>query len=335
MNQSELSALLKPETARIDQTMRRDLAGVGNPLLGEVLEYAIFNGGKRVRPLLAVLAARLCHQRQGLTLTPEREETLYRLALTFEYLHAASLLHDDVIDRADRRRGRETANRVWDNTHVILAGDYLHTRAMHLAGTIGGVESLATICAATQAMVESEFLQLQNAEGQERSEARYFAVLQGKTAALIAAAATTGALFSQATEVERQALHTFGSNLGLTFQIVDDLLDYDGDQAKTGKAVGNDFQEGKMTLPLILALERAELTKRQTLLDLLNATPEERTAAFPQAREIVRQAGGMQAARERAEALINEAVDALTLFPRSPEQEVMTALARYVLNREG
>jgi octaprenyl-diphosphate synthase len=335
VNTSALISLLKPETAAIDQVMRQDLAEVGNPLLAEVLEYAIFNGGKRVRPLLTVLAARLCWQRQGHAPTREQTADLYRLALAFEYLHAASLLHDDVIDRADSRRGRETANRVWDNTHVILAGDFLHTRAMCLAGAIGGVECLTTIGTATQAMVASEFLQLQNADSRERSRKRYFQVLDGKTAALIAAATRCGAIVARAETAEQEALHLFGYNLGLTFQIVDDLLDYGGDPQKTGKAVGNDFQEGKMTLPLILALELAQAHDLDWFLMLLHATADERRAAFPQARAIITSSGGMQAARDQALALVNEATAALAIFAKGPEQEIMIALAHYVLNREG
>ena len=334
MNHSELIALLKPETAHIDQAMRQDLAGIGSPRLGQVLEYAIFNGGKRVRPLLTVLAARLCRQRQGQDNGVEPRASLYRLSLAFEYLHAASLLHDDVIDRADSRRGRAAANRVWDNTHVILAGDFLHTRAMLLAGTIGGEECLATIGLATSAMVESEFMQLENAENRDPSPDRYFAVLHGKTAALIAAATSTGAIFSRASQDECQALHTFGHNLGLTFQIVDDLLDYQGDPQKTGKAVGNDFKEGKMTLPLILALDRARLDDREALLALLHGTAEERAKALPQARDIIQRADGFHEAKEKARSLVGEAIDALALFGKTPEREVMTALAGYVLNRE-
>ncbi len=334
MQQSELISLLKPETAKIDQAMRQDLAVIGNRRLREVVEYAIFNGGKRVRPLLTVLAARLCNQRPGQELDQAAAANLYQLALTFEYLHAASLLHDDVIDHAASRRGRATANRVWDNTHVILAGDFLHTRAMLLAGTIGGAESLSTIANATAAMVESEFLQLENASNKSTSQALYFQVLNGKTAALISAAASTGAIFAKATSRERQALHTYANNLGLTFQIVDDLLDYQGDPQKTGKAVGNDFQEGKMTLPLILALDKGTPQDRATLTDLLHGTAAERATTFQQAQSLIEQAEGFAAARDQAEALVNEAIDALDIFSNSPERETMTALARYVLNRE-
>lgn len=335
MNQSELISLLAPETAKIDQAMRCDLALVESPRLREVLEYAILTGGKRVRPLLTILASRLCWQNQGKDISPEVMTNLYRLALSFEYLHAASLLHDDVIDRADSRRGRATANRLWGNSQVILAGDFLHARAMLLAGTLGGMECLSAIGSATEAMVESEFLQLDNAETQETSQLRYFEVLEGKTAALIAAATTTGALFACASLAEQQALNTFGRNLGLTFQIVDDLLDYQGDPQKTGKAVGNDFQEGKMTLPLIIALEQAAPSDKTILTALLGGTPEDRRKNLPHAYRLIDKAHGFDAARDKARALVNEAITALAIFPDNKEQRIMTALAGYVLARQG
>ena len=332
MNHQELAALLKPQTAIIDQAMADDLASITNPRLHEVLRYAIFNGGKRVRPLLTILTARLCWHTRGQNASPGQMADLYRLALTFEYLHAASLLHDDVIDQSDSRRGRSTANRVWDNTHVILAGDFLHARAMQLAGTIGGLDCLAMVSLATAAMVESEFIQLENAEQHNASQHRYFEVLQGKTAALIAAAACTGVIFANGSDEERRAVNTFATNLGLTFQIVDDLLDYTGDPKKTGKAVGNDFQEGKMTLPLLLALDQATAADRVSLLALLDS--DGAATDFTQARELIARAGGFDAARQKAKGLITEAVAALEVFEKSAELDVMIALSQYVLNRD-
>ncbi|NOX25058.1 MAG: polyprenyl synthetase family protein, partial [Deltaproteobacteria bacterium] len=256
---------MRPEIARINEIMRQDLRVIENTLLAQVVEYAIFNGGKRIRPMLTVLGASLCG-------CPASDD-LSRLALTFEYLHAASLLHDDVIDHAQKRRGRTAANKVWGNTHVILAGDFLHSRAMRLAGTLGGHDCLDTICRATAAMVESEFLQLQNAQNQELTEDYYFQVLQGKTAALIAAACEVGGIFAAADTTMRAALALFGKNLGLSFQIIDDILDYCGNPVKTGKAVGNDFQEGKMTLPLLYALRQDTGKDSDTLRALLTAEP--------------------------------------------------------------
>ncbi|VAW42064.1 Octaprenyl-diphosphate synthase / Dimethylallyltransferase / Geranyltranstransferase (farnesyldiphosphate synthase) / Geranylgeranyl pyrophosphate synthetase [hydrothermal vent metagenome] len=316
---------IRPETEKIDLIMGQDLsAAIDNPLLSEVIKYAVFNGGKRIRPLLTILSAGL----EGCN-SPD----LYRLALTFEYLHAASLLHDDVIDHADERRGRKAANKVWSNTHVILAGDFLHSHAMRLAGTVGGISCLKVICRATAAMVESEFLQLQNAEKRETAESYYFAVLRGKTAALIAAACETGAIFADSTRDKKQALALFGTNLGLAFQIIDDLLDYLGDEAKTGKAVGNDFQEGKMTLPLLYAL-RGDSNDSRELKELLANTAADRNSYFTRARDIISITGGFTAARQRAVSLIDEALAALNIFPDSSAKDTLHALAHYVLERD-
>ena len=334
MEQNELLALLKPETQRIDRVMAEDLKIIDNRLLAEVTEYAIFNGGKRIRPLLTILAAKLCWMAGGSPADQTAETELYKMALTFEYLHAASLLHDDVIDHADQRRGKKAANKVWSNTHVILAGDFLHTRAMLLAGTGGGSECLAKIYQATSAMVESEFLQLQNAQTVDSSEENYFKVLKGKTAALIAAACETGAIFAQGRENECAAIALFGANLGLTFQIVDDLLDYLGDAKKTGKAVGNDFQEGKMTLPLLYAVNRGDPEDRKLLDQLLADSSMARRQAIDQGRRIIERSGGFSYARGKAESLINEAVTALEIFPDGAEKGILTALSKYVLKRE-
>ncbi len=317
---------LRPEIAKIDEVMRDDLNVIENDLLGRVIEYAIFNGGKRIRPMLTILAAGLCGKHST--------DVLYRLALCFEYLHAASLLHDDVIDHAKKRRGKTAANEVWGNTHVILAGDFLHARAMRLAGTLGGAECLEVICQAVAAMVESEFLQLQNVEQQELSEDYYFKVLHGKTAALIAAACKVGGIFASGNKDQLAALSLFGTNLGLSFQIADDLLDYWGDPAKTGKAVGNDFQEGKMTLPLIYTLRQDSGKGGKILRGLLAATPEERSKSFTDGRAIMEAAGGFAYAGQKAKDLIAEALEGLDIFPSSPAKDILTILAAYVLERK-
>ena len=243
MEKVDLLARLKHEIDLVDETMQADLQNLaGKELipsnLVEVLEHALFNGGKRIRPLLCILSAALC----GNT-----SKAVYLLAIAFEYLHVATLLHDDVIDHADTRRHRPTINRLFGLTPAILAGDFLHARSMFLVGTLGGKQSLELICNATEAMVAGEFLQLANAQKLNQSEKDYFAVINGKTALFIGAICETGGIFAGAHDREIEALKTYGANLGKAFQIQDDLLDYLGDQAKTGKAVGNDFCEGKMT----------------------------------------------------------------------------------------
>lgn len=325
MNNAELLAAFKEKAGLIDAAMKEDLAVIQSPLLAEIIHHAIFQGGKRIRPLLTLLAASL--------VGPPPADTA-RLAISFEYLHAASLLHDDVIDHALLRRGAQTANTIWGMEPVILAGDYLHAHAMALASEVGGPAAMALIGRATAAMVESEFLQLHNAREILISEEKYFQVLKGKTAALIAAACEAGIGHSQGTVAQRLALHTYGANLGLAFQIVDDLLDYLGDPVKTGKTVGNDFQEGKMTLPLIKTLERAEAKDREALVALLKASPGERSGQLSAAHSLMEKYQGFSQARAKAESLIIEALARLTIFKESKAKEALTGLAHYVLSRD-
>lgn len=329
-----LLAGLKAEAVKIDQAMRADLAEITNNPLAQALGYALFNGGKRVRPLLTVFMSRLLPEKAASAKGERDESRLSRLAMVFEYLHAASLLHDDVIDRAEQRRGKATANTVWGSTPAILAGDYLHARAMFIAGSEGGQEALVLISKATFAMVEAEFLQMQNVQAKELSEARYFAVLEGKTAALIAAACETGILAAGGGESERQAARAYGVNLGLAFQIVDDLLDYLGDPAKTGKAVGNDFIEAKMTLPLIHALETGGPEEREVLSDLLSADRTRRVREVEVARVILEETNGFGYAQQTAVRLIDTAQQALSGFPGSPARDMLLGLSQYVLTRE-
>ncbi len=319
-----LRNILKAEAATIDAAMEADLVAVQSPLLHEVLCHALFQGGKRIRPLLV---------RYSASLIGEPPAHVNTLASVFEYLHAASLLHDDVIDHADLRRGKETANRLWGNEAVILAGDYLLARAMELVAAFGGAECQRLVSEAIRRMVEGEFLQMRVAETRNASEASYFAILQGKTAALIGAACEVGIVFAGGTRQQRRALRTYGTNLGLAFQIIDDLLDYHGDPNETGKAVGNDFQEGKMTLPLLMALANAGGADRARLEALLAATPETRRAAFAEARRLLDASGAFANARAKAETLITEAIASLAIFPDTAARQVLTGLAGYVLTR--
>ena len=325
MNSSELLAALKQQAAMIDKTMEADLKTVESPLLAKIINHGIFQGGKRVRPLLTMMAASLIGKPPADTAN---------LAISFEYLHAASLLHDDVIDHADLRRGKETANKIWGISPVILAGDFLHARAMGLAGTVGGREGMRIIGQATAAMVEAEFLQIQTAEEIILDDANYFKVLMGKTAALISAACEAGVIHAQGNEEQRQALRTYGTNLGLAFQIIDDLLDYLGDPAKTGKVVGNDFQEGKMTLPLINTLAQANEEDREILISLLKGSADERNKQVNTAHILINKYQGFDTARQKAQALMDEALSGLDIFADGPAKDTLIGLAHYVLNRD-
>ncbi|MFZ5773275.1 MAG: polyprenyl synthetase family protein [Thermodesulfobacteriota bacterium] len=339
MDKNELLALLQPDIENINETMRREISQCGNARLQHILEYALFNGGKRIRPLLTVLAARLCafnRMPEGLAAEDELQPpvNLYQLAAVFEFLHGASLLHDDVIDNAGRRRGKPSANSVWDNTQVILAGDYLHTRAMTMAGTAGDHHTLALIGFATAAMIQAEFQQMQTVQERNLSEENYFAVLRGKTGCLISAACEVGAYFAQGSEQHQLALRSYGDALGLAFQVVDDLLDYQGDPAKTGKAIGNDFVEGKMTLPLLHALQNSTEAASAHIIDLLKGEAAARAAKITEVHGFIAQHGGFAYARQGAEALVEAANEALAVFPDCQSRRVLAGLAQYVLTRQ-
>ncbi|MEW6219991.1 MAG: polyprenyl synthetase family protein [Thermodesulfobacteriota bacterium] len=323
MTKDEFVARCAGEIAAIDQAMRQDLATVSSPLLRQVLEYALFAGGKRVRPLLVVLTARLAGAREPV-LAP---------AMAFEYLHVATLLHDDIIDGAAKRRGRPVASAVWGATPAILAGDYLHARSLFLVGSLGGPACLAAVCGATAAMVEGEFLQLALAGQSLVGETDYRAVIQAKTAALITAACQVGGQLAKAAPEAVAALGRYGQGLGQAFQIIDDCLDYGGEEAVTGKATGTDFLEGKQTLPLILARERAPADDRQRLADLLAADPAARRAALPWVTALIAREGGFAQARQQAATLVAAALADLGTLPPAPERDLLAGLAGYVLSR--
>ena len=333
MDKVDLLARLKTEIAAVDLAMQEDLQALVNKKqiatdLLEVLEHVLLNGGKRIRPLLCILTARLCS-------TPGKE--IYSLAIAFEYLHVATLLHDDVIDHADTRRGRPAANKLFGLTAAILAGDFLHARSMFLVGTLGGRRCLDLICRSTEAMVAGEFLQLSNVHNLNQSENDYFSVINGKTALFIGSICETGGIFAGADNSKIQALRQYGANLGLAFQIQDDLLDYLGDSAKTGKEVGNDFYEGKMTLPLIHALATANKQEGNFLLDLLKGQKSDRIAKFEDAREIIRKNSGFGYAEKLAEKLVDTGIESLAIFVSEQNREtldLLTGLARYAISRE-
>lgn len=339
MDKETLLKRLQPEIELINETMARELSSVQSSLLAEVIQHGVMGGGKRIRPLLTILAGRLTaftRMPDGIAAEEEIQppDDLYRLSSVFEFLHAASLLHDDVIDHSDTRRGQKTANRVWDETTAVLAGDYLHTKAMTMAGTIGGADILAIIGQATEAMIDAEFLQMQAVHESNLSEEHYFQVLRGKTGALIGSACEVGALFAEADAEQCAAIRTFGDGLGLAFQMVDDLLDYQGESSETGKAVGNDFSEGKMTLPLIHALSNCNDDDRHFIMELLGATPEMRLQNTGKVSQIMQDNGSFAYTREGADTLIEAALESLDTFKDSIAKETLRGVAAYVLSRK-
>jgi octaprenyl-diphosphate synthase len=223
------------------------------PMIPQLAGHIVAAGGKRLRPLLTLAAARMCGyggaQHVG-------------LAACVEFIHTATLLHDDVVDESGLRRGRDSANAIFGNQASVLVGDFLFSRSFQLMVDAGSLEVLAILANAAATIAEGEVLQLTTANDPSTTEKAYYAVIRGKTASLFAAAVQVGALVAGRPKADADALGAYGMNLGLAFQIVDDVLDYDADQAALGKTVGDDFREGKATLPILLAYERGSADER-------------------------------------------------------------------------
>ena len=327
---ASLFASIKNIAVRMEATMSRDLDQTmvdNDPLLNEVLRYALLTGGKRLRPMLVIVSSRLCGR---------DEDDLYLLATAFEYLHVATLIHDDVIDHADNRRGLEAVGKKYGMAAAILAGDWLHAHSMYLIGSLAGKQGLDIFCDATAAMVDGEFLQLRYLSDTAVTEKQYFDVILRKTARLISSTCEIGALFGGGTAEQATALATYGRKIGIAFQIIDDLLDYLGDQQATGKLVGNDFIEGKLTLPLIHAFSHADEQERAALLASIQGD-RSRTEASATAKQIMYELGSFEFSRQKAEQEVEEGLAAIAIFKRSQHQEslsILEGLAGYILTRD-
>lgn len=315
---------------RVEAVMRDDLATAlagCDPLLVEVIRYTLFTGGKRIRPLLTVLSSRCCGR---------DDNDLYLLAAAFEYLHVATLVHDDVIDRAAQRRGQATVVARFGLTAAILAGDWLHARSMYLIGRLAGPSGLEIFCAATLSMVNGEFVQLRLVGDTKSDEQQYFEVIRQKTGNLIASTCAVGALFAGADERRVQALTAYGDLIGAAFQVVDDLLDFQGNPGTTGKKTGNDFVEGKMTLPLLHALRQASETDRHSIEELL-ASDRTDPASYRQVVALIARYDGFAGAADEARRLIDRAIAALAPVTRAGGEDesirLLRELALYILAR--
>jgi octaprenyl-diphosphate synthase len=248
-----LLALVADDLTRVNALIRERMSSEHAPRIPEISAHLIEAGGKRLRPILTLAASRLCGY-------PGSDHI--KLAATVEFIHTATLLHDDVVDESAKRRGRATANILWDNKSSVLVGDYLFSRAFQLMVETGSLEVLAILSNASAVIAEGEVLQLTTAHDLTTDIARYDQVIRGKTAALFAAATEVGGVISGVAPERVAALRTYGDGLGMAFQLADDLLDYGGSSAALGKNVGDDFREGKVTLPVILAYGRGDGTAK-------------------------------------------------------------------------
>jgi octaprenyl-diphosphate synthase len=320
--QYPLFAQLDEDLQRIEEEINKNLQS-SVPLIALVTRYIMRSGGKRLRPLLTVLAARLLNY-QG--------NDHYGLSIVFEYLHAATLLHDDVVDNAELRRGRPSANTLWGNAAVVLVGDFLLATSFFLSVMSGNLKILRILSETTTSMAEGEVLQLINSDNLEISEEEYIEVIKRKTAILISAACQIGAILGRANGEQEEAMRLFGLNLGIAFQLRDDFLDYAGSEEEFGKPVGKDLQEGKITLPLIHALQSSNDGDRQRLVELITSD-RDYEQIFGKVKKAIRNYQGLDYTDKLANHHITEAKSALSIFPESPTRQSLIEIAEYVVTR--
>jgi octaprenyl-diphosphate synthase len=292
-------------------------------LIPQLAGHIISAGGKRLRPMLTLAAARLCGY-QG--------DRQIALAAAVEFIHTATLLHDDVVDASDLRRGLATANALWGNKPSVLVGDFLFSRAFQLMVADGSLEVLRILSNASAVIAEGEVLQLMTANDLATTEAAYLEVIGAKTAALFAAASEIGGVIAERPVAEIAALADYGRNLGMAFQLVDDMLDYSARQAELGKTVGDDFRDGKMTLPIVLALKAATAEEREFWHRTLEAQEQEESD-LPRAIQLMRQHGTLDETLARARSYADAAVEALMIFPDQPIRRALIEAAQFCLER--
>ncbi|MDU8928741.1 polyprenyl synthetase family protein [Alisedimentitalea sp. MJ-SS2] len=309
--------------AAVNVLIRERMASEHAPRIPEVTAHLVEAGGKRLRPMLTLAAADLCGYDGPYDV---------HLAATVEFIHTATLLHDDVVDESGQRRGRPTANLLWDNKSSVLVGDYLFSRSFQLMVETGSLRVLDILANASATIAEGEVLQLTAAQDLRTDESVYLQVVRGKTAALFSAATEVGGVIAGAPEEQVQALYNYGDALGIAFQIVDDLLDYSGDVAATGKNVGDDFRERKLTLPVIKAVAKADAEERAFWQRTIEKGKQgEGDLEF--ALGLLNKHDTLAATRDDALAWAEKAKTALEVLPKHEVRDMLRDIADYVVAR--
>jgi len=316
-----LTALIADDLCAVDELVHARMAspvGVIPNLAGHLIDA----GGKRIRPMITLASARMLGG---------GGDQVRKLAAAVEFIHTATLLHDDVVDESDRRRGRDSANRVWGNAASVLVGDFLFARAFNLMVECGDLQVLDILAQASSVIAEGEVMQLAAANDADTSRQRYMDIIGAKTAALFAAAARVGAVAAGRPGREADLLERFGRSLGLAFQLVDDALDYGGVSAAMGKNVGDDFREGKLTLPVAIARDAGDAEERAFWRRVMGG--DQREGDFVQAQNLVRRRGGVTGTLDEARRFADDARDALSSLPHNAYRVALDALASFVVER--
>ncbi|MFL2850615.1 MAG: polyprenyl synthetase family protein [Pseudohongiellaceae bacterium] len=293
-------------------------------LVESIGHYIVDAGGKRLRPMLTLLASKAC----GID-----SQQHIPMAAVIEFIHTATLLHDDVVDMSTLRRGRPTANSKWNNPSSVLVGDFIYSRAFQVLVKIGDMRIMKIIADTTNKIAEGEVLQLIAKNNPNASEANYMQVIENKTAILFQAAAQCGALLANADEASEKGLQNFGKSIGMAFQLIDDVLDYAGDATDLGKNIGDDLAEGKPTLPLIYAIEKGD-KQQQKLIQQALRTEQLNPEMLKDVIEIVRQSGGLEYTQSLAKAQSKVALNCLQALPDSEYRQAMKAMVNFSLSRK-
>jgi octaprenyl-diphosphate synthase len=306
----------------VEQQFRKDLES-DVPLIRKVGEYVLSSGGKRIRPALLLLAARLCEY---------SADKAIPLASVVEFIHTATLLHDDVVDSANLRRGIASANSLWGNEASVLVGDFLFSKSFSLMVGVGSLDILRVLSDATTVIAEGEVMQLLCTGEIDLTEERYIGVVRSKTAILMSAACEAGAILGAVSPKLQQALANFGMELGIAFQLMDDILDYTATEEEFGKSIGHDLEEGKITLPLIHTLRHCSDNER-AVIEAVIEKDEMSLEEFRVVSGLVKQYGGIEYTIDAARAYISRCTSHLGLFTDSPVRQAMIDLAEYVVTR--
>ncbi|HMD49552.1 MAG TPA: polyprenyl synthetase family protein [Bryobacteraceae bacterium] len=319
----EVLELVKDDLAKVEREISLESVASVDAVT-TIGRYLQDGGGKRLRPIMVLLASKLVG---GVT------DGSIRMAAVVEMIHAATLVHDDVIDIAETRRGRPSPNAIWGNHTCVLAGDWLYMQAFQMAVRERNFHVLDLLITLTQMMVEGELLQLERIGKIAISEADYMELVDRKTASLFSACARLGALMGGASETTEARLGDFAWNLGIAFQLVDDVLDFTAREKTLGKPVGSDLREGKVTLPLIYALERASADERRMVETVLSQGSYQ-DVRFEQIRRMIERQRGFERANERAQSFTEKARCIMVEFPESPAQRALAALTDLVTDRD-
>ncbi len=319
MTFATISSLVEEQLQSVNETVLRCLESPVEAIKS-IGHYLIESGGKRVRPLVVLLSAKAC--------LVEGDEPI-TMAAIIEFIHTATLLHDDVVDGSNLRRGRPTANQVWDNASAILVGDFLYSRAFQMMVSLNSMASMRILADATNTIAEGEVLQLSHRHQADITEAQYLNVIQLKTAKLFEAAAELGAVMTRQSLGIEQALGRYGMHIGTAFQLADDVLDYQASSDDWSKNIGTDLAEGKITLPLIYALQKA--TPAEAVL-IRQAIQQGGGEHLPMIQEVIVTTGAIDYAMRKAQQESQLAIEALSYLPSSPYRDGMATLANLRLN---